>query len=180
MAIRMMSPLPARLIAVLQDYLPAELDLIDAEEGDFVMPDIQNANYHEWDRKLLPAFPACTIRPVSSRPNANDVREIFPDLHGRRASVRNRLDVMFHVHSGQSDGNPLMLQDLLFRYVTAAMRVLCIMHWELGTVADPTAFVKTTTWVGEATYGPEAEQETGAIVRTGTLPLEVWTIEARG
>lgn len=182
MALRMMSPLPARISQVLQDYLPAELDLIDTEEADGITtPDILVANYYEWDQQVISHYPACSMRTVSSQPHASDASSIMPNLHGRRASVDHRIDVMFHVNFGMTTtSDPLTLQKLLHRYINAAMRVLCIMHWELDKVANPVRFVETTRWVGEAIYGPENEQDDGDIVRTGTLPLEVWTIEARG
>lgn len=181
MALRMMSPLPARVIQVLKDFLPAEMTLIDAEEADGITtPTIAALDYFEWDQGTIRSFPACSLRLVSSRPHAEDFTEIRPDSLGKRASVLHRMDVMFHVTKGDTSGDSLELQRLLTRYINGAMRVLCIMKYELPTTADPTAFVAWTKWVGEATYGPEEAQDEGAIVRTAILPVEIWTIEARG
>jgi len=183
MAIRLMSPIPARLIEVLQDYLPAELDLIDAEEADGVVtPDIPTnpACWHALDKKLIVEFPAFSVRGLGSRPN-----DVKPDTFGRRVDADHRLDLMFHASIGVAPGaSPLNLQKIMHRYVNGAIRVLCLMHEGLDTVADPTRWgsPNTTTvceWVDEATYGPETEQEGGAIVRTATLPVRVRRIENR-
>ena len=181
MSLRMMSPLPARVVQVLKDFLPAELDLIDTEESDGITtPDIAAGDYYEWDQPTIRAFPACSLRIVSSRPNEENAAEIRPDAFGRRASVRHRIDVMFHMTKGVTDGDSLNLQRYLTRYINGAMRVLMIMKYDLKTTADPNEFVKHTEWVGEATYGPEETQDDGSIVRTGILPIQIWTIEARG
>ena len=174
MALRMMSALPARIIQVLIDYLPTELNLIDAEEADGITTgDIAAGNYYEWDRQTIPEYPACSIRVVSSSPI-----EIQPDLFGRQAYVRHRIDVMFHVTN--KEGDALRLQKLLFRYVTGAMRVLCVMYEGLQTALDPVRYVSLVTWTDRAVYGPDEEQDDGSIVRTATLPLDVLTFEKRG
>jgi hypothetical protein len=176
MAIRMMSGLPERVIQVLKDFLPAELDLIDAEEADSITtPDIGADDYHEWDRPVIHEFPACSIRPVSSRPV-----EVLSEGFGKRVDAVHRLDVSFHVVIAQAtDSDPQMMQDLLFRYITGAMRVLCVTKEALQTTADPTRFVEIVTWFGEATYGPGVEQDDGAIVRSAVLPIAVRRREER-
>ncbi len=66
MSPRMMSGLPARIIQVLKDFLPAELDLIDAEEADGITtPDIPTAGYYQWDKKNIPEHLSFAIRTVS-------------------------------------------------------------------------------------------------------------------
>lgn len=179
MAIRLMSGLPARVIQVLQDYLPAELDLIDAEEADGITTeDIPDDRYYEWDKPVIAEGPACSIRPVSSVP-LNEF-EIRPMLMGDRAYTIHRLDVMFHLSIQQSDtSDPAVMQRKLFRYVSGAVRVLCIEKEALQTVADPTRLVELTYWPGEATYGPEEGQEDGATVRTATLPIAIRRNEVR-
>ena len=178
MAMRLMSGLPARVIQGLKDYLPAELDLIDAEEIDGITtPDIAAADYYEYDRKAIPEFPACTIRTVSSLPV-----EIKPDGFGRWADVFHRLDVMLHATLAQeaTPSAPDQLQKLMHRYVAGAIRVLCVMKEALQTSADPTRFVTICEWVGEASYGPEEDQDEGVVVRTATLPIRIRRIEQRG
>jgi hypothetical protein len=173
MTIRMMSPLPARMIQVLKDFLPAELDLIDAEEADGITtPDIGTSDYYEWDRQVIPEFPACSIRSVSSTPI--DAQQIES-----RIDARHRLDVMFHVTANVTDGDSPNILKYLYRYITGAMRVLVLQHEHLDTTGDPNQFVSLVEWPEPATYGPEAAQEDGSIVRTATLPIDIRQIEAR-
>lgn len=175
MAIRMMSGLPARVIQVLQDYLPAELDLIDAEEADGVTtPDIASADYYPWDIHNITAYPACSIRAESTVPI-----EVLDSDMGSRVDAYHNLEVMFHVTSGVTDSAGVDLQVLLARYISGAARVLCITKWALQTSADPTRFVEVVQWVNEATYGPQLEQDDGAIVRTAILPIRVRRRESR-
>ncbi len=175
MSLRLMSGLPARVIAVLQDYLPAELNLIDAEEADGITtPDIAAGDYFEWDRQVLYNFPACTIRTVSSTPV-----EVLPEGFGKRVDAIHRLDIMFHARDEDAAGSEVTLQRLMHRYVNGAMRVLCVVYEALQTVADPTRHVEIVTWAGPATYGPEMPQEDGAVVRTATLPIDIRRREAR-
>jgi len=177
MALRLMSGLPGRIVQVLRDFLPAELDLIDTEENDGITtPDIDSTDYHEWDRLVLSRFPACTLRLVSSSPI-----EIRPDTFGQRSDAEHRVDVMFHASLEESGTDPVTLQRILMRYVCGAMRVLAVMKYGLETTADPVAFagVELVTWAEPATYGPEEEQEDGLVVRTATLPISIRRREAR-
>ena len=175
MSIRMMSGLPARIIQVLQDYLPAELDRIDAEEADGITTaDVPAANYYEWDQKYIPHMPAVTIRPMASIPI-----EVRTTLMGERVDALHRLDVCFHLTIADADSNPLTMLKLLERYISGAVRVLCVTKEALQTSADPTRVVELVTWAEPATYGPEVEQEDGAVVRSATLPIAVRRREAR-
>jgi len=180
MSLRMMSGLPLRISQVLQDFLPAELDLIDAEEADGITTaDVPAANFYQWDGRWIPETPACAIRMVSSTPI--DVRTY---LMGERMDASHRLDVIFHLTAGDigpADGtsNPVTMQALLARYINGAMRVLCVRHEALDTTADPTRYVELVTWAEPATYGPDVEQEDGAVVRSATLPIAVRRREAR-
>lgn len=182
MSIRMMSAIPARVIQVLQDFLPAELDLIDAEEADgIVTPDIPTnpTCWHAWDRRLIVEFPAMSIRTAASSP-----LEVRPDTFGARVNAIHRLDLMFHATLANAGTSPLTLQKLMHRYVSGAVRVLAVMKEGLQTVGDPVRWgspVELTLceWVDDATYGPEVEQEGGAIVRTATLPVRIQRVEAR-
>lgn len=173
MAIRMMSGLPARVIQVLTDYLPAELDLIDAEEADgLTTPDI--LEWHAWDIPVITHYPAVSIRTASSDPV-----EVRTTLMGERIDAGHRIDVMFHAIHETAGGLPQDLQKLMHRYITGAVRVLCVTKEALQTIADPTRFVELVEWAEEATYGPEVAQESGAIVRTATLPINIRRRESR-
>ena len=177
MAVRMMSGLTARVIQVLVDFLPAELDLIDTEESDGITtPDIDAGNYFEWERKVIPEFPAMTIRTVSSTPI-----EVRPDSFGQRVDAVHQMDLLFHCTLAQANSDPLELQKLTERYVNGAMRVLTLIKNRLETSADDNPFqgVQLVEWLADATYPPEPEQDDGAIVRTATLPISIRRVEAR-
>lgn len=178
MALRLMSGIPARIAQVLKDFLPAELDLIDAEEADGITtPDVGNDAYHEWDQQFITESPACTIRTVSTTPI-----EVRPDTFGQRIHALHRLDVMFHATLKDSNQDSLTLQKLMHRYVNAAARVLCLTKEALQTSADNTRWLGDNgmvSWIESASYGPEVEQENGAVVRTATLPLTIRRVEAR-
>jgi hypothetical protein len=183
MAIRLMGPIVGRIILVLQDYLPAELDLIDAYEAanggiSLTTPDI--LYWNDWDRMLIPEYPAFSARTVSSLPI-----DVKPDTFGQRITASHRIDLMFHATMQNVQGsNPRDLQAILHRYIAGAARVLCVMKERLQTVSDPTEWGSPGSrtvcrWQDEATYGPETEQEGGAIVRTATLPVRVERAEVR-
>lgn len=177
MALRGMSGVPARIVQVLTDFLPAELDLIDVEEVDGITtPDV--AFWYEWDNPAIPQYPAVSVRAVSSTPTM-----IHMDGFGRRSDAMHRVDVKFHATLAQetTPSAPDQLGRLMYRYITGAIRVLCVMHPTLDTIAEPTVsvFAVNTIWAGEATYGPEEEQD-GQIIRTATLPISVRRIEERG
>jgi hypothetical protein len=176
----MASPIPARIIQVLQDYLPAELNLIDTEEGnDFATPDISNGDYFQWERAEITSFPAFTMRLQQFDPIEARATEFGGRLH-----ANYRAECMVHVTLGVSTANPLRLQQLCYRYMAGVYRVLLIAHNGLDTVADPVRWgTPTATTVvepaGTVQLGPGQQQESGAIVRTVTVPVNVRRIEAR-
>lgn len=179
MALRMMSPIPARVVQVLKDYLLAETALIDAEENDGVTtPTIPAANFYDYDLRKIDQFPACTIRSVSSTPV-----DIKPDAFGQRIDARHRIEIMFHASIANAQDSRT-LEKIMHRWANAAIRLMALVKWGLQTVADPvewgTPTVRTVAeWNDAATYGPEADQGDGAVVRTTTVPIEVRRIEAR-
>jgi hypothetical protein len=177
MPMRMASPLLARVTQVLQDRLPAELDLIDAEES-ATTPDIPNGQYYQWDRKFVPQYPAVTMEMPSIEP----IVEARPDSFGRRLHAQYLVRVKVHAQSDNSQAdNALQLQKLIHRYVAGIFRVLCIMYNRLETIADPVAFVSIVNPGGAITLGPEIEQEDAVhIIRTGSVPVLIRQIEARG
>jgi hypothetical protein len=175
MSARLVSGLCPRVIQVLKDFLPAELDLIDAEEADgIVMEDIAAGNYHEYYGQVIEAgFPACVLEVVSSTPV-----EVRPESFGKRFHAWHRINVMFTVRINDAK-NPLEMQKRLFRYVAGALRVLTLTKVQLETTGDPTKFVHEVKWTAPITYGPAADQEGGTIIRTATLPIDIRRIEAR-
>jgi hypothetical protein len=184
MTLLLMSPVALRVVQVLKDYHAAELALVDADAADgFASTPIpaDGLHYFDWDQKNIPEYPACSIRGVSTTP-----RDVKPDGFGGRVDGSHRLDVMFHARIDNIPGGsaPKDLQKLLERYVAAAVRILADKKNGLETIGNPTRWgspgvTTIATWSEPATYGPEASQDDGAIVRTATLPIDVRRIEAR-
>jgi hypothetical protein len=179
MSLLLACDIPERIMQVLADFLPTELDSIDTAMADgMTTPDIPAANYSQWEQGMVPEYPACVIRAVSSSPV-----DVKPDTFGQRVDAFHRFDVMFTVSRENAntagDDSPLGMQKLLMRYIAGAVRVLAIMHEGLQTALDPTRVVTVVNWTEAATYGPDTEQADGSVVRTATLPIEVRLIEAR-
>lgn len=173
MPLHLMAAVPARVIQVLKDFLPAELDLIDTSMADGVVtPDIPNRDYFEIDKKIVDSFPALTIRTVMSEPV-----EIRPITFGSRSDARHHIELMVHVTSTQGDA--LRMQKLLHRYATAIIRVLTIQKCNLETAADPVQYAEIVEWTQPMMYSPLPQQAEGAIVRTVTIPLSVRLREVR-
>lgn len=180
MPIRMMSPVPARVLQVLQDRLSAELALIDTEESDGITtPSIPNANYFDSEMLLINQYPACTAKTISAIPI-----EVKPDTFGRRVDAWHRLELGFHATLAQANSSGRTLEKLMHRYIAGAVRVLAVMYDGLQTIADPTRWgtPNVTTilrWSQPATYGPASAQADGLIVRSAILPIDVRRIEVR-
>lgn len=176
MAIRLASPLASRIRQVLQDFLPAELDLIDTEESS-TTPDVPDANYHLWDRPVVEDYPAVTVQVLSSRPATP--MSIHSDGFGRFADVLHEAEVKVHVQVRDAVNKAEEIQGLAVRYAAGIVRVLAMMKDGLQTSADATRFVERVTWESPVRYGLEGDQESG-LVRTATIPLNVRTRESRG
>ncbi len=183
MALHLACAIPARIVRVLKDYLPAELDLIDASMADGITtPDVPDATgYHQWEPGLLVDVPACLIRVVSSTPLP--VAGTYPAGFGARGDFLHRFDVMFRVSRPDAatagSDSPLGMQALLMRYIAGAYRVLCIQKAQLETAADPVAWASEVRMAGSADYGPQPGEAEGTVQRTATLPIDVRLIEAR-
>jgi len=176
MSLRMPSGLPARVIQVLKDYLPAELDLIDIEEGsDFVTPDVAVDNYHEWDRHLFTKpYPAISMAVLRAR-----VLEIQPVSFGSRIHAIYEIDVKAHVALDAGSDDALRLQQLAFRYATGIARVLAVQKNGLETAADPVIRDKTYVRLRELRWGPEVNQREGQMTRTATVGIDIDKTESR-
>lgn len=187
MSLRLMTPIPARVIQVLKDYLPGEMAAIATTENDGITPpDIDDADYYEWDAQMIPRYPAISLRTVSSQPAPGrgiGVRQTSDNESGR-ADVTHRVDVLVHSTTEKAGTDPRVLQSHFHRYVDGVANVLCFRKWGLQTIADPVMFgsPNATTvceWFDTATYGPSEAQEDGSVVRTAVLPLSIRRIEAR-
>lgn len=174
MPLTLMSKLPARIIQVLKDFLPAELDLVDANVADgLVTPDIDPARgYFELDKRTLDVIPSLCVHCVSSEP-----LEVKPITFGSRAYAIHNIEILVTVSSQLGDA--LVLEKLLYRYAAAVIRVLCIQKLNLETAADPTQFCEIVQWLGTMDYRPLPEQQDGKIVRTVSIPIAVRLREVR-
>lgn len=174
MSLHLASGIPARVIQVLKDYLPAELDLIDAEEGEFTTPDIAADAYFEWERPLGVKFPMFTMAVRRAR-----VLEVQPVNFGSRMHAIYEIDVMAHVGLDTASDDALKLQKLAFRYGSGMARVLCIQKAGLETIADPVIRDKTYVRLRELRWGPEEAQARGQMTRTATVGLDIDKTESR-
>jgi hypothetical protein len=174
MPLTLMARLPARVIQVLKDYLPAELDLVDANVGDgIVTPDIDTSRgYFELDKRVLDVIPSLCIHTLSSEPV-----EVKPITFGSRAYAIHNLEILVTVSSQLGDA--LLMEKLLHRYAAAIIRVLCIQKLNLETAADPVPFAEIVQWLGTIDYRPLPEQQDGKIVRTVSIPIAVRLREVR-
>lgn len=180
MSLHLACAIPGRIATVLEDFLPAELDLIDTSMADGITtPDI--VAYHQWEQELRTELPACIVRAVST--TQSEPMAVHPDGFGARVYAWHRFDVMFRVARADAGAagsdSALGVQQLLMRYVAGSLRVLCIMKPQLETSADPVAFCTQVRWAGSATYGPEPGEGDGSVSRTAILPIEVRLIENR-
>lgn len=175
MSVRMWSPILARVITVLQDRMTAELTAIDTEESDGITtPTIPNANYHEYRRRVVTAFPAVRLEPLTA-----DITTARPTGFGERVDANYNLNVHVDVTLDIADDDALRLQKYVIRYVTAIFRILVLKYDALDTIADPVRFAKSTIPVGALVVGPLAEnEEEGIITRSGTVSVSVRRIEA--
>jgi len=172
MSIRIASGLPERIIQVLKDFLPAELDLIDAEEWGEATPDVAVADYHPWDRPLITKFPAITVAVLRARP-----LETHPQPFGSEVHWSIDVDVSAHFSVTQDDTWQRM-QVHCFRYGAGLFRVLCIQKVLLETSGDPNLWAHDVR-CRDLRFGPETAQAGGTVTRTVTLGIEVTKIETR-
>lgn len=169
-----MSPVLARVAQVLQDYLPAELNLIDAEEGGDATPDVPASSYYLYDRRSISSFPAIALRPRPSR-----ILQVLPLLMGQRVVAEHRVDVLFHDQLLDAGEDALALQMRVIRYAVGGFRVLCVMKEGLQTAADPTRWADLVLSAGDIDWGPQDDQGQGEIARTAVLPIAVRRTEVR-
>jgi hypothetical protein len=169
---RMTVGLGARIIQVVRDFLPAELNLVDSDNGGLATPDIPNANMFEWNRPLINAFPALVL--AFSSPQIIEMRGL---LMGDRLHAIYPVDVRVHV-LGEGPDDAHRLQELSFRYVLALTRILTDQKHGLETALDPVRYVHLVRLRG-VFFGPDVNQDEGQITRTSAVMLDVERIEQR-
>lgn len=170
MAILLGSDIEARIAAVLQENIAAQLALIDAARAGETTPAI--TTYYLGPRPLVNYCPSIQIE-VKSWSFRED-RGISMDTTGR-GHYDAKTEVAAHVQSVGADTN--RMRDLAQRYIGAIQRVLLYDKDGLQTVADPTRFAQIVERDGVVTVVDEL-QSSGALVRSARLPLSIEMLEA--
>lgn len=160
---------PSRVIQVLEDFLPAELDLVDIERGGAATPDI--AAYMAGPRPSQSIFPAVTVD--TKEDQEIDGRGISWDGIGRLQHVYT-IEVAAHIQTTGEDTN--RMRDLAERYFAGIVRVLRHRQDGLETTADPVRFATSVTRPDPATFLDE-QQSSGALVRSVRIPFRIEIIE---
>ena len=168
MTILMATGLAARIVQVLKDFLPAQLDLIDTAAADSeTTPDVSaSLGYHVVERRPMVDFPAIEVLTLGATPV-----ELLSKGHGSRLAGDYQVTLLIHVHLRDADDDAAILRRHLDAYVAGVMTVLGILHEGLDTTGDPMRFTEQVDWVGTVNYGPEPDQAEGQLVRTATVPL---------
>lgn len=164
----------SRIIATLQTYLPAELDLIDAEMADgLTLGDIENAAYFEYeaDSSIVEFTRAIVVDVEGTDPLIHDTITNSPGRIVDEHSIR----VQFDLKDVDNEG-PHLTKRRVLRYARAIVRVLAIKYPTL-----PSAGVETVTRVYRAdtmTYRLNETQGEGQFVRSAVIPFKVITHES--
>lgn len=174
MPILMAVPVAARVVQVLIDNLYTRTQALDAALADGITtPEIVAQNYYDYDANPIEKYPSVSIETVGSTPIA-----VQQASSGQRIDAAHHLRVKFHARMTEAAAEARRLEKIMMRYVCAAADILAVMKDGLEAVADPVRWgspnAKTSVfWPERATYGPEAEQGNGMIVRTAVLPIDV-------
>ena len=169
MAIRGAEYAVARMITILQTYLPAELDLIDAEEADGItMDDVANAEYYqgEVDDQHTPEYPAIVVDARSSIPIS-----ITSTTHSPGTDQSDHEIVVSVLMNNSANESKATLKKRILRYARGVVRVLAIKY---PTLENTVVYVKRVG-AGAATYR-ESDDET-VYLRTAEIPFLVQTYE---
>lgn len=160
-----------RITATLQAYLPAELDLIDAEMADgLTLEDVTDIYEHEAPISLVPSPLCIVVNAESSEPVEITTHTNSPGIY----DCEHRIVVRFEMKNTGNE-EPQTMKKRVLRYARAIERVLAIKYPTL-----PNAGVETVTYVrriDSATYLQDG-QEAGESVRTATIPFIVRNYEA--
>jgi hypothetical protein len=157
------------MISILQTYLPAELDLIDAEEADGItMDDVANAQYYqgEVDDQHTPEYPAIVVDARASVPIA-----ITSTTHSPGTDQSDHEIVVSVLMNAAASEGKATLKKRILRYARAIVRVLAIKY---STLSDTVVYVKREG-AGQAVY-KDSEDET-VYLRTAEIPFLVQTYE---
>ena len=169
MAIRGAEYAVSRIVTILQTYLPAELDLIDAEEADSItMDDVANAEYYqgEVDDQHTPEYPAIVVDARSSTPIA-----ITSETHSPGSDQSEHEVVVSVLMNNSANEGKAELKKRILRYARGIVRVLAIKY---PTLSGTVLYVKRDG-AGAATY--QSSEENSVYLRTAEIPFLVQTYE---
>jgi hypothetical protein len=161
----------AQMITTLQTYLPAELDIIDADMADGItLDDVADADYYafEVDDAHTPAYPAIVVDARASIPVA-----ITTTTHSPGTDQSDHEIVVSVLMNNSANESKATLKKRILRYARAVVNVAAMKYPRLGTA---TGIVQCKReGAGPAFYRDE-EDET-AYLRTAEIPFLVQTYE---
>lgn len=159
-----------RIVATLQSYLPAELDLIETEMSDGVtLDDVADYYEHEAPASLVPSALCIVVNAESTEPIEIRSTTNTPGVY----DADHRVVVRFELKDTYNE-EPQVTKRRVLRYARAIERVLAIKYPTLPNGGVET--VTRTYRIDPATYGREDQGE-GQFVRTATIPFNVRNYE---
>jgi hypothetical protein len=162
-----------RMTATLQTYLPAELDLIEAEMADAVtLDDVPNGAYLEYeaDAALVEHALAITVNVIDTEPIEIKSTTNNPGV----AHADHNITVGFHLKDTYNE-EPHVTKRRVLRYARAIERVLAIKY-----PTAPSGGAETVIRIRREeamTYRLNEEQAEGQSVRSAAIPFIVTTYE---
>lgn len=160
-----------RVTATLQAQLPAELDLIDAEMGDFSLDDVPDAAYLEYEAtaSLVEHPLAIIVNAEATEPMQLTTHTNSPGVYHCEHRIVVRVDLK---DSGNEE--PAVTKKRVLRYARAIERVLAIKYPTLPNAGVET--VQSVKRIDAAIYVLDG-QEPGQFVRSATIPFMVTNYE---
>lgn len=166
------------MTTTLQTYLPAELDLIDAEEADGVtLADVDNAAYLEFESEaaLVEHALAITINPDDGGTETIALTSISHtpgNVHAEHA-----ITVAVHLKDVENE-TPEVTKRRVMRYARAVERVLAVKYPTMPDAGAETVFSVSRLGAGPMRYRLNEEQAEGQHVRSAVIPFLVTTYES--
>lgn len=163
----------SQVIATLQAYLPAELNLIDTEMADgLTLDDVDNAAYYEVEND---ATLVEQVRSILVIVEGSDPLSIDTLLHSPgRVHQEHTIVVTFNLKDVGNE-EPHLTKRRVLRYARAIERVLAVKYPTLPSGGVET--VVRTYRADTMTYRLNPEQGEGQNVRSAVIPFKVVTHE---
>lgn len=165
-----------RMTTTLQTYLPAELDLIEAEEADgLALVDVAAAAYLEFESSasLVEHALAITLDAKQSRTLRTSSITNSPGLQ----HAEHEIVIGLHLKDVDNE-TPDITKRRVMRYARGIERVLAIRYPTMPLAGSETVFSVSRENAGEVLYRLNEEQGEGQFVRSAVIPFLVTTYEA--